>query len=133
MNWTRILVGGVVGGIALNIADFVMHGLIMGPAYLKYPVFTREPANPLYFTLVALCIGLATALLFAKSRNSWGEGLTGGLTFGLFLGLVAFFPHFYNSIVIEGFPYHMSWCHGGISLIGFVVLGGVLGMIVPRR
>ncbi len=129
MNWTRVLIGGVVGGIALNAADFVMHGMIMGATYLKYPVFTHEPANPLLFTLVAVCIGLASAILFARTRVSWGDGLVGGVTFGFFLGLVAFFPNFYNSLVIGGFPYFLSWCHGGISLIGFVILGAVLGLI----
>ena len=29
MTWLRIVVGGVAAGIATNVADFVMHGMIM--------------------------------------------------------------------------------------------------------
>lgn len=133
MHWTRVLIGGVAAGIVGNIADFVMHGLIMGPTYTRYPdVFSQTPANPLWFTLVALCIGLAAALLFAKSRGSWAAGWRGGLSFGFFLGLVGFFPGFYTSIVIEGFPYHLAWCWGGITLIDSLLTGSVLGAIIRR-
>ena len=93
MNWTRILLGGLAAGIVMTIADFVMHGMIMGPTYMKHPeVFDQTAANPLWFVLVAICISLTLALLFGKTRASWAPGWKGGLTFGFFLGLVAFFP-----------------------------------------
>lgn len=133
MNWGKVLIAGIIGGVALNIADFIMHGLIMASAYAKYPIFEVEPANPLHFTLVALFLGLASATLFARTRSSWKAGLSGGATFGFFLGLVAFFPPFYNSLVFTGFPYYMSWCWGGINLIGFVVLGSVIGLVYRER
>lgn len=133
MSWMRIVLGGLAAGIVINIADFVMHGLIMGPVYTKYPeVFEQTQANPLLFVLVAVFIGLAAALLFGKSRASWAPGWKGGATFGFFLGLVGFWPHFYSSIVIDGFPYHLSWCWGGITLIDSVLGGAVLGLIVKR-
>ena len=133
MNWTKVLIAGIVGGIALNIADFVMHGLIMANTYTKYPeVFTQEQANPLMFALVAICIGIASAILFAKTRTMWAEGWQGGATYGFWLGLIGFFPGFYDSLVIEGFPYYLSWCWGGITLIGFVILGAVMGILYKR-
>jgi hypothetical protein len=133
MNWTRVILGGIVGGVVLNMADFVMHGLIMGNTYTKYPVFAQEPANPLWFFLVAICIGLTTGVLFGRTRAVWPDGLLGGVTFGFFLGLVSFFSQFYYPLVLEGFPYYMSWCWGGINMIGFLVLGGVLGLIYKRQ
>ena len=30
MKWTRALVAGIVGGIVINVADFIQHGLILG-------------------------------------------------------------------------------------------------------
>ena len=42
MNWTRALIGGVVAGIVVWIADFVMHGILLGETYARYPVFTQE-------------------------------------------------------------------------------------------
>lgn len=133
MNCTRAILAGVAGGIVATMANYIMHGMIMASAYMKYPVFTKEQANPLWFFLVGICIGIPVAILFAKTRESWANGLVGGATFGLFLGLVSFFPPFYDSLVIEGFPYHLSWCWGGINVIGFVVYGLVIGAIYKSK
>jgi hypothetical protein len=133
MNWTRILVGGVAAGIATNVADFVMHGQIMGATYMRYTeVFSQEQANPLWFTLIGVCIGIAAALLFGKTRASWAPGWKGGLGYGFFLGLVGFFPGFYNALVIEGFPYYLVWCWGGITMIDSLIAGTALGVIIKR-
>ncbi len=133
MNWTKAVLAGAVGAVAVWLADFVMHGVIMRNTYMKYPeVFSQEQANPLLFLWVGLFIAVAAAILFAKTRACWAEGVVGGVTFGFFLGLVLFFPSFYNSIVFDGFPYFMSWCWGGINLIGMVILGAVLGAIYKK-
>lgn len=133
MNWGKVLLAGVVAGVVGNLADFVMHGLILGETYKKYPeVFTQEGASPVYFLLISVCIGIAAAILFAKTRACWAEGVGGGVAFGFFLGLVAFFAPFYNSLVLEGFPYFLVWCWGGTHLIGAVVFGFFLGLIYKK-
>lgn len=132
MNWSRLLLGGLLGGVALDLANFVMHGFILRTAYVKYPVFTQEAANPAYFVLTDVMIGLAAALLFMRSRSAWPAGAAGGALFGVLLGLVLFFPPFYNPLVLEGFPYHLSWCWGGVNLIGYTLLGLVLGLVIRK-
>lgn len=133
MNWQKAIVAGVVAGIAMSIAEFVMHGMIMASTYAKYPeVFTQEQSNPLFFLLVAVCISIFAAILFAKTRQCWGDGFKGGATYGLFLGLVMFFVRFYDSLVYDGYPYHLAWCQGGINLIVVVVAGVVMGAIYKR-
>jgi len=32
-----------------------------------------------------------------------------------------------NPLVLEGFPYFLSWCWGAITMIDSVILGAVLG------
>ena len=133
MNWTRALVAGVVGGIVMWIADFVLHGFVMGGTYMKYPeVFTQEPSNPLLFLVIEVLIGIPAAIIFAKTRQSWAEGVKGGLSFGFWIGLLGFFPQFFNNLVIKGFPYFLGWCWGGITLIVALILGIVLGLMIKR-
>jgi hypothetical protein len=129
MNWIRIVVAGLVAGFVMNVADFVMHGLIMGDTYMRYPVFTQEAANPLHFLLISVLIGLAAALLYAKTVGSWSGGWKGGLMFGFFLGLFGFFQHFYDALVYEGFPYFLSWCWGGMGMIDALIGGALIGAI----
>ncbi|NIV92307.1 hypothetical protein GWN42_05760 [candidate division KSB1 bacterium] len=129
MNWGKALLAGVVGGIVVNIYNFVMHGMIMGSTYTEYAAFAQEEASPVWFFVVSIFIGIAGALLFAKSRGSWGDGVKGGVTFGLFIGLVSFFAQFYSPLVINDFPYFLSWCWGGISLIGWLIFGAIAGVM----
>ena len=130
MNWTKILIAGVVGGLAMNLVDWFSHGFLLRDTYAGLPdVFEQEQSNPGWFFLVAVCLALAAAGLYAKSYGSWAGGWKGGATFGFCLGVVLFFVPFYNALVIDGFPYFLSWCQGGANLIAATVLGFVVGLI----
>ena len=133
MNWTRVLLGGLVAGIVTNLADFVMHGMIMANTYKKYDqVFTQTQASPAKFAAVSIVLSIFIAILFAKTRGSWADGARGGVTFGLWFGLAIFFLNFYYPLVIAGFPYYLGWCWGGIGLIDSLLGGAVLGAIIKR-
>lgn len=130
MNWGRVTIAGVAAGIVIWLADYVMHVMIMGATYAKYPeVFTQEEASPFWFLLVSVCIALAAAILFAKTRKCWSAGVAGGVAFGFWLGLTAFFGPFYFPLVLLGFPYYLAWCWGGIHLIEGLIGGAVLGAL----
>lgn len=131
MNWGKIVVAGVVGGVVMWLVSFVLHGLVLGSTYMKYPeVFTQEAANPLSFLAIEVLIALPAAVIFAKTRRSWADGLAGGLSFGFWVGLFGFFAQFFNPLVLEGFPYYLSWCWGGVNLIVCLALGATFGLIL---
>jgi phosphotransferase system glucose/maltose/N-acetylglucosamine-specific IIC component len=133
MNWTKILGGGVVAGVVVSLVNYLLHGVIMSDTYERYSsVFSQEQANPIWFFVVAIAIAIFFTILFAKTRDCWAEGAKGGITYGFWLGMVAFFGNFYDPLVIDGFPYYLAWCHGGISLIGFLVGGAIVGLIIKR-
>ena len=130
MSWSRILGSGVVAGIVVALVNYVLHGIIMADTYTRYSdTFSQEPANPVWFFVVAIAIAIFFTILFAKTRQCWAAGARGGVTYGFWLGMVAFFANFYDPLVIAGFPYYLAWCHGGIGLIGAVVGGAVIGLI----
>jgi len=133
MNWGKVFLGGIVGGIVIWLVDFVLHGMVMADTYMRFPeVFSQEadPMNMWWFLLVEVCIATAAAMLFVKTRASWGSGISAGLTFGFFLGLVGAFPNFFPPLTIEGFPYFLAWCWSGMTMIVSLVLGAVLSLIV---
>jgi len=133
MNWGKVLLTGLVGGIVVNIYEFIMHGMIMRGTYESYEVFAREPASPLWFVLLAVIIGIAGAMIFAKTRAAWGPGTKGGLVFGAFVGIIAFFAQFYYPLTIAGFPYYLAWCWGGIAFIGWLVFGAVASFFIKEQ
>jgi len=133
MNWGRVILGGVVAGIVTFFADFVLHGMIMAETYKKYAeVFRQTAANPLHFAAIAVAVGICVAILFGKTRASWAAGWRGGLAFGFWFGLALFFMNFYYPLVLDGFPYYLGWCWGGIGVIEGLIAGAVLGAVVRR-
>ncbi len=131
MNWTRVALAGVAAGVVTWISDFVLHGIVMGPTYQRLSqVYSQTAANPAKFLAVSLVICFTAALLFARSRGSWAAGWKGGLSFGFFLGLVVFFQRFYDPMVIDGYPYYLAWCQGGISMIDSLLAGAILGAVI---
>ena len=131
MSWSKAVLGGILGGIAMMMVDFVTHGVILADTYRRYPeVFEQEGGGPLWFTLICILIGIALGILFAKTRRSFARGIAGGLAFGFLAGLVQFFTNFFDALVYEGFPYYLSWCHGAIDLVAFTVAGAVLGLVL---
>ena len=47
MNWTRIALAGAAAGVVTWIADFVLHGVVMGATYQRLgQVYSQTPANP---------------------------------------------------------------------------------------
>ena len=134
MNWGRAIVAGLVAGIAQNIVNFVLHGLILGGTYEGQAAFVQEedPANFAWFTVIAVVIGVVAALFFASSRQSWQAGPRGGLHFGILLGAVVGFQQFYLTLVISDFPYHVAWIWLAVEIISFGVGGMVLGAMVKR-
>ena len=134
MSWWKTLLGGVLGGLAMMLVDFVAHGVILADTYRRYPdVFEQEEGGPMWFTLICVLIGVALAILFAKTRRSWTRGLAGGAAFGFLAGGVQFFTNFFDALVYDGFPYYLAWCHGTIDLIAFTVAGAVLGLTIKGQ
>lgn len=131
MNWSKIGIAGLAAGIVLTLVNYIAHGILLKETYSRYDVIA-EPSPRIHFLLVAVLIGLVGAILFAKTRDCWAEGVGGGATFGFWFGLGAFFASFYSSMVIVGFPYFLNWCWGGINLIGAVLAGLVLGAVYKK-
>lgn len=133
MNWTRTLLAALVGGIVMWLMSFLLHGLVMGSTYMKYPeVFTQEQSNPLWFLIIEVLIAFPAAVIFARTRASWSDGIAGGLVYGFWFGLVGSFAQFFPPLIMEGFPYFLGWCWFGINLIVALCLGAVLGLMIRR-
>lgn len=136
MNWGRAIGAGLAAGFVQNIANFVMHGLVLGGMYLNQPAFVQEPDSMamqiVWFLVIALVLGVVASLLFASSRQSWQPGVKGGLHFGVLLGAVVGFQQFYLTLVVNDFPYHVAWLWLAVDVISFGIGGMVLGAVYKR-
>jgi len=129
MNWSKTVVAGLAGGVVNAVYEFIMHGMVMRKTYEGLPEVFRQDANFMWFPVIAILMGLAGALLFARTRGSWAAGAKGGMMFGVFMGVISFIAMYYSPLTVQGFPYYLTYCMGGIGFIEWVIFGAVVGSI----
>ena len=98
MNYARIFLGGIVGGIAYTLVSTLVNMLALGARYellqtaKVYRADPRLPFLPIYI-LVLVVISTGLVWLYAAARTRLGAGPRTALTIGLAVGLVAAVPH----------------------------------------
>jgi len=97
MNAKRILVGGLVAGVVLNILEIISSSLFLGDRYMQLQdkgVFLIEPRYPFmaFWIIMMFLVGIALAWLYAVARPRLGASPKTAVLVGLIVGLVTFVP-----------------------------------------
>jgi hypothetical protein len=78
INWGRVIAGGLVAGLVMNISETILHMPILGPqmeAHLKnlnLPPITGSAIG--VFVVVTFIVGILTVWLYAAIRPRYGAG-----------------------------------------------------------
>ncbi len=77
MNYKRILVGGLLAGVIINVSEYVLNGVVyakqMAEEAVKHALVMSQSAMTL-FVLMAFAYGFALAWLYAAFRPRFGQG-----------------------------------------------------------
>ena len=97
INWTRVFLGGLLGGVVLNVLGYAAWAIYLRKAWgpdleaLGHPV--RESAGLIVFSIVFyFVVGILAVGLYAAIRPRWGAGpktaATAGFVFWVLGGLL---------------------------------------------
>jgi hypothetical protein len=134
MNWKRIALGGLLGGIAMNALDFAVGMLVLGERYMKFQeagVFLKEPRLPFVPIWIAGIFVLAflASWFYAAVRPRLGPGPKTALLVGLALGLVGHVMYNVSAAAwgLQGRFMPLVWMVSGIVelVVGTLVAGWV--------
>lgn len=93
----RIVLGGLVAGVVLNVSSTVVNVVLLGDRYAALQdagIFLREPRAglmPLYMVLLFFA-GIGIAVLYASVRGTWGAGPKTAALVGLCVGMLVGIP-----------------------------------------
>lgn len=98
MNYKRILIGGLVAGLLINVLDFLVMLAATGGLYEKFQskgLFLREPRLPFIplWILGMFAIGILLAWFYAVARPRLGSGPGTALLVSLALALLIHVPY----------------------------------------
>ncbi len=80
INWGRVILGGLVAGVVINILEFVLHGVLLRSDWeaamtaLGKSMQAGGAASMVYYNLGGFVAGLAGAWLYAGIRPRYGAG-----------------------------------------------------------
>jgi len=86
-----------------------------------------------WFIIGDLVAGFVFVWVYDRVFGSFTAGPKGGATFGLYAGVLAFFPGIlFNHLTIAGFPYGLAWAQIIVGVIGAIVAGAVAGAMYKK-
>ena len=121
INLTRAILGGLVAGVVLNIGEFLLNDVILGPQMREF--FSRlqlpEPGGSFLVVAVLLTfvVGIVIVWIYAAIRPRLGPGVKTAICAGL---LGWFFVYIYTG-VINGMIFQVP--------ANFMVIGLVWGAV----
>lgn len=99
INMARVLVGGVVAGLVINIGEFILNMFVLQAemdaaiARLNLPPIGGQQIGT--FVALGFALGIATVWLYAAIRPRFGAGISTALCAG---ATVWFFAYLYPSV-----------------------------------
>lgn len=100
----RVIVGGLVAGVVLNIGEYVLNGILLkerwDAAMTELGLATYGPAEIGIMVLLMFVLGLILVWVYAAIRPRFTPGPRAAIIAGLIAWLLLYaFPFVYNSLV----------------------------------
>ena len=134
MHIGRILKTGLALGVVANVYDYVTNMYVF-PALMPWPGFMNDMAS---VSMTWLIVGdFAAALVFVwffdRVRSSFGPGVTGGATYGLYAAILMNFPIWiFMHLFVKGWSYALAWQWTCLGLIWGVIAGVVASVVYDK-
>ena len=131
INVGRVLLGGLIAGIVLNIGEYLLNGVVLVDAMKQDFVRLNLPPDPsgdfLAKAVVATFIlGIVITFLYAAIRTRFGPGVKTAIYAGL---LAWFFTILYPGVIYSGLgliSMKLFWIGLGWELVEYVI-GAIAG------
>lgn len=129
----RLIVAGLVGGVAFFVLGFVIYGLVLDPMVMKpnmntFPGLMKEMPDFVPLVLANIVSGLLLAYIFDQwaSIRTFAGGLKGGaiVFFLIALSFQLMFASFWNL--------SKNYIPGVADVIGSTVMGAIAGGVIAQ-
>ncbi len=130
INWGRVVVGGLLAGVVLNIVDFVFFGVIMKQAIdAAMQALGKRPGAmdslvPL-FVVLDFVYGIGLLWVYAAIRPRFGAGAKTAVIAGVAVWFFAGLLHSVGEGPMGLFPQQMYTVGTIVELVKYAVAGAV--------
>jgi hypothetical protein len=128
MNIKKCLIIGIVVGIVAAVFDLIVHGGLLASYYAQAPF--RQDTSLAWMLVSNVVAGLVFAWVYLKVAGSFAPGVSGGVTMGFYAGVLVNFPSaIVQNLVLQNFPYALSWLWVVSGVVFYVIAGAIAGAL----
>ena len=133
INMGRVLLGGVAGGVVLNLVDYVVNGVWLSPQWVAAAsklgsANAMAPATIMGYVIGDFVFALLIVWLYAAMRPRFGPGAGSAARASLAIWIVA--AVFDTQMVVLGlYPAQLVATSVACTLVGMLAAGYVGGML----
>jgi hypothetical protein len=135
MKLQKLLLATVAVGIAVNIYDYLLHGILLqGPLYSHLTSFMRADASFPLLVLTDFVSALVFVWVYDRVQVAFPSGPMGGAVFGLYAAVLVGFPTWISCyLLFTGFTYGLAWAWTLAGLGWGLIAGAIAGMVYRTR
>ncbi len=129
MNTKRFIIASIVIFIAVEILDFVEHGLILRNAYGALMGIWRTDMNSVMWIMYVTALAFSFLFVFIFIKGYEGKGIAEGIRFGLLIGFLMIGVGIFNQYVVYPIPFNLAIQWFIYDMIRFVIYGIIASAI----
>ena len=131
MNKKNMLISGLVVFVASQVLDFIIHEVLMGPAYDATSESWRPDAEMMSLMWIIYLVGLLWAFIFVYlfDRVNSGKGISDGIKFGFCIGLFTVTPMAFNTYATMPITGSIAFSWFGYGMVKVMVVGALLAKV----
>jgi hypothetical protein len=130
INMGRVIVGGLLAGLLVNISEFVLNTFViaqdMEAAMKAMGLPPMDNSMILWFVVLGFALGIATVWLYAAIRPRFGPGVTTAVCAALAVWFLAYAYPTAFMMVMHVFP-RKAMAIGVVWGLAEIVVAGVAG------
>ena len=125
-NRGRVIVGGLVAGLVINVVEFLTNGVVLRDAWGKAMQAVGKPAELsvsaiVIFNIWGFLLGIAAVWLYAAIRPRYGAGPKTAIRAGLVIWAIAVFLANLGNYPLGLFPARLLVISSTVALVEMVV------------
>jgi MFS family permease len=119
INWTRVILGGLLAGVVINVVEFVLNSLVLGPQFAAAMEALGKPGGmtagvTASMVAVGFALGIFAVWLYAAIRPRYGAGPKTAIRAGFAVWLLGY-------LLMSLFPIVTGLFPAGLMTIALVV------------
>jgi hypothetical protein len=126
INLKRMILGGLLAGVVINLVEFIAHGMILKHAWaISMAALGLTPGisttSRVVFIAWGFLVGLVAVWLYAGLRPRYGAGPKTALRAGLAFWVLAYLTPAFGQAALKLFPSSLMLAASAVGLVAAVL------------